>query len=150
MKIAIEEAKKCISLGEVPIGAALTDKNGSIISRAGNRVETYQDPTAHAEILAIRKASELTNSWRLLDCNLYVTIEPCSMCSSAIEHSRLKRLYFGCEDFKSGSVRNGAKIFMNKNCHHIPEIYDGFYENECKELIKEFFLKIRQSNEKFK
>ncbi|OUV11288.1 MAG: tRNA-specific adenosine deaminase [Alphaproteobacteria bacterium TMED87] len=144
MKIALEEAKKCFALGEVPIGAVITNKTGKIISKAGNRVETSNDPTAHAEILAIRQASKILNQWRLTECNIYVTLEPCAMCSSAISNSRIKRLFFGCEDKKSGGVNNGAKIFSNKNCHHVPEIYDGFSEKECETMIKNFFLKIRK------
>jgi len=146
MKIAIQEAKKCLSLGEVPIGAVIINKNGKIISKAGNRIESEKDPTAHAEILAIRKATKIINSWRLLECDIFVTIEPCAMCASAIEHARLRRLYFGCEDIKSGAVNNGAKVFLNKNCHHAPEIYEGFYEKECKSIIKSFFKNIRTKN----
>ncbi len=144
MEIAFKEAKKAYETNEVPVGAVITDSHGNIISRAFNQVETQQDPTAHAEILAIKRATVKIGNKRLTNCNLYVTLEPCSMCASAIEQSRIKRLYFGCEDHKKGAVNNGVKIFNQKSCNHKPEIYDGIKENECSNLLKEFFKHLRK------
>ena len=144
MEIAFKEAKKAYKNNEVPVGAVITDSYGNIISRAFNQVETQQDPTAHAEILAIKKATVKIGNKRLTDCNLYVTLEPCSMCASAIEQSRIKRLYFGCEDLKKGAVNNGVKIFNQKSCNHKPEIYDGIKEKECSNLLKKFFKHLRK------
>ena len=145
MEIAFEEAKKAYENNEVPVGAVIADSYGNIISRAFNQVETQQDPTAHAEILAIKRATVKIGNKRLTNCNLYVTLEPCSMCASAIEQSRIKRLYFGCEDHKKGAVNNGAKIFNQKSCNHKPEIYDGIKEKECSNLLKEFFKSLRKN-----
>ena len=143
MEIALKEAQKAFSIGEVPVGAVITDLNGIIISKAHNLIEKKKDATAHAEILAIQKASIKIGNWRLNNCSLYVTLEPCSMCASAIEHSRIKRLYFGCDDLKRGAVNNGPKIFNQKTCHHKPEIYDGLNEKEARYIIQKFFKSIR-------
>ena len=144
MEIAIKEAKKAYLLNEVPVGAVITDKDGNVIAKAFNQVEKNQDPTAHAEILVIKAATLKIRNKYLKDYNLYVTLEPCSMCASAIQNTRIKRLYFGCNDEKSGAVNNGAKIFNQKNCNHKPEIYDGIKESECSFLIKHFFSEIRK------
>ena len=144
MEIAIKEAKKAYLLNEVPVGAVITDKDGNVIAKAFNQVEKNQDPTAHAEILVIKEATLKIKNKYLIDYNLYVTLEPCSMCASAIQNTRIKRLYFGCNDEKSGAVNNGAKIFNQKNCNHKPEIYDGIKESECSFLIKHFFSEIRK------
>jgi len=144
MEIAIKEAKKAYLLNEVPVGAVITDKDGNVIAKAFNQVEKNQDPTAHAEILVIKEATLKIKNKYLIDYHLYVTLEPCSMCASAIQNTRIKRLYFGCNDEKSGAVNNGAKIFNQKNCNHKPEIYDGIKESECSFLIKHFFSEIRK------
>lgn len=144
MEIAIKEAKKAYLLNEVPVGAVITDKDGNVIAKAFNQVEKNQDPTAHAEILVIKEATLKIKNKYLIDYNLYVTLEPCSMCASAIQNTRIKRLYFGCNDEKSGAVNNGAKIFNQRNCNHKPEIYDGIKESECSFLIKHFFSEIRK------
>ena len=144
MEIAIKEAKKAYLLNEVPVGAVITDKDGNVIAKAFNLVEKNQDPTAHAEMLVIKEATLKIKNKYLKDYNLYVTLEPCSMCASAIQNSRIKRLYFGCNDEKSGAVNSGAKIFNQKNCNHKPEIYDGIRESECSLLIKNFFNEVRR------
>ena len=144
MDIAIKEAKKAYLLNEVPVGAVITDKDGNVIAKAFNRVEKNQDPTAHAEILVIKEATLKIKNKYLKDYNLYVTLEPCSMCASAIQNTRIKRLYFGCNDKKSGAVNSGVKIFNQRNCNHKPEIYDGIKESECSFLIKHFFSEIRK------
>ena len=138
MDIALEEARKAESLGEVPIGAVVVSE-GSIIAKAGNRVLEKLDPTAHAEIIAIRKASEVLNSERLIECDLYVTLEPCVMCAGAISLARIRRLYFGATDKKGGAVVNGVKFFNSPTCHHQPEVYSGFLEIESMNLLKTFF-----------
>ena len=144
MEIAIKEAKKAYLLNEVPVGAVITDKDGNVIAKAFNQVEKNQDPTAHAEILVIKAATLKIKNKYLKDYNLYVTLEPCSMCASAIQNTRIKRLYFGCNDKKSGAVNSGVKIFNQRNCNHKPEIYDGIREAECSFLIKHFFSEIRK------
>ena len=144
MGIAIKEAKKAYLLNEVPVGAVITDKEGNVIAKAFNLVEKNQDPTAHAEILVIKEATLKIRNKYLKDYNLYVTLEPCSMCASAIQNSRIKRLYFGCNDEQRGAINNGTKIFSQKNCNHKPEIYDGIRATECSLLIKNFFNKVRK------
>ena len=138
MKVALQEAYKAESLGEVPVGAVIVSE-GSIIAKAGNRVLENQDPSAHAEIIAIRKACEVLNSERLIECDLYVTLEPCVMCAGAISFARIRRLYIGATDKKGGAVLNGVKFFNSPTCHHKPEIYSGFQEIESMNLLKKFF-----------
>lgn len=135
---AIAQARIAAQNGEVPVGAVVV-KNGKIIAEAYNLVETSKDPTAHAEILAIRAACQLLESSRLVDCDLYVTLEPCAMCAQAIAFARIRRLYFGAFDEKGGGVENGARIFSHSTCNHKPEIYGGIAESECGELLKDFF-----------
>ena len=137
-------AQACIAAenGEVPVGAVVV-KDGKIIASAYNLVETNRDPTAHAEILAIRSACEIINSPRLIGCDLYVTLEPCAMCAQAISLARIRRLYFGAYDEKGGGVEHGARIFSHSTCNHKPEIYGGINESECGELLKEFFREKR-------
>ena len=135
---AISQARFAAQNGEVPVGAVVV-KDGRIIAEAYNLVETSKDPTAHAEILAIRAACQILESARLVDCDLYVTLEPCAMCAQAIAFARIRRLYFGAFDEKGGGVEHGARIFSQLTCHHKPEIYGGIAESECGELLKDFF-----------
>lgn len=141
---AINQAKLASHSGEVPVGAVII-KDGKIIASAHNLVETNQDPTAHAEIVAIRAASKLLASPRLTDCDLYVTLEPCAMCAQAISLARIRRLYFGAYDPKGGAVDNGARVYSHNSCNHTPEIYGGISEKECGALLTEFFKKKRPS-----
>lgn len=135
---AISEARNAAENGEVPIGAVIV-KDGQIIASAHNLVEGNSDPTAHAEMLAIRSASEILKSPRLIDCDLYVTLEPCAMCAQAISLARIRRLYFGAYDEKGGGVENGARVFSHATCNHKPEVYGGISESECGDLLREFF-----------
>ncbi len=135
---AIAQARIAAQNGEVPVGAVVV-KDGRIIAEAYNLVEARKDPTAHAEILAIRAACQLLESSRLVDCDLYVTLEPCAMCAQAIAFARIRRLYFGAFDEKGGGVEHGARIFSHSTCNHKPEIYGGIAESECGELLKDFF-----------
>lgn len=138
MEIALEEAKLAADRGEVPVGAVIV-RAGQIISRAGNRVEEGLDPTAHAEMLAIRAAASELQDPRLTDCDIYVTLEPCAMCAQAISLARLRRLYFAAYDPKGGGVDHGARVFERETCHHRPEIYGGIEESRASALLKEFF-----------
>lgn len=138
MDAALAEAKLAETLGEVPIGAVITH-NGAIIARAGNRTRTLNDPTAHAEVLAIRLACEELKSPRITDCDLYVTLEPCAMCAGAISHARIRRLYYGAADEKGGAVDNGPRFFRQPSCFHAPEVYSGFSQKQSSELLKAFF-----------
>lgn len=124
--------------GEVPVGAVLVH-DGEIIAADGNRTLELKDPTAHAEMLVIRKAATKLGNERLYDCDLYVTLEPCPMCAGAISFARIRRLYFGASDVKSGAVENGVCFFSNATCHHKPEVYSGIAETQCSELLKSFF-----------
>ena len=139
---SIAQARIAVENGEVPIGAVIV-KDGKIIASSYNLVETNRDPTAHAEILAIRLACEILNSPRLIGCDLYVTLEPCAMCAQAISLARIRRLYFGAYDEKGGGVEHGARIFSHPTCNHKPEVYGGINESECGELLKEFFMEKR-------
>ncbi len=139
MEQALKEAEKAQRRGEVPIGAVVVDKNGQILARAGNRTEEDHDPTAHAEILAIRDAAAKIGSARLIDCDLYVTLEPCAMCATAISFARIRRLYFGAYDPKGGGVDHGACYYNQPTCHHKPDVYGGIRETECAEILKAFF-----------
>ena len=138
MMAALDQAKLAASRGEVPVGAVLVSNN-EIIASDGNRTIELKDPTAHAEILVIRKAASLISSERLIDCDLHVTLEPCAMCAAAISQARIRRLYFGAQDPKSGGVENGVRYFEDKTCHHAPEIYSGFHEQESARILREFF-----------
>ena len=131
-------AKSSAVGGEVPVGAVIV-KDGKIIASAHNMIGHKNDPTAHAEIVAIRSACEIIGSPRIMDCDLYVTLEPCPMCAQAISFARIRRLYFGAYDEKNGGVENGARIFTQSGCNHKPEVYGGMNESECSELLKEFF-----------
>jgi tRNA(adenine34) deaminase len=141
MALALAEAEAAGKRGEVPVGAVIV-RGGQIIARASNRVEELGDPTAHAEMLVIRAATALGDK-RLADCDLYVTLEPCPMCAAAISLARVRRLYFGAYDPKSGGVEHGAKVFDHATCHHRPEIYGGLDESRAAELLRAFFAERR-------
>ncbi|MGN6471612.1 MAG: nucleoside deaminase [Rhizobiaceae bacterium] len=142
MEIALEEAHAAGARGEVPVGAVVV-RGGEVIARAGNRTREFADPTAHAEMLAIRAACAALNSERLDDADLFVTLEPCAMCAGAISFARVRRLYFGALDEKGGAVVNGPRFFSQPTCHHAPDIYSGFGERESAELLKGFFRERR-------
>lgn len=144
MLAALTLAQEAATHGEVPIGAVIV-REGKIIASAHNLTEKNNDPTAHAEILAIRSACEALGSARLIDCDLYVTLEPCPMCATAISFARIRRLYFGAYDAKGGGVEHGARIFSQPTCHHAPEVYGGIEENQCATLLKKFFAERRYS-----
>jgi tRNA(adenine34) deaminase len=138
MEIALEEAKSAALRGEVPIGAVIVHE-GKIIARAGNRTRELNDVTAHAEVLVIRQAGEALKSERLLDCDLYVTLEPCAMCAAAISFARIRRLYYGAADPKGGGVEYGPRFYTQPTCHHVPEIYAGFSEEKSQKILRDFF-----------
>jgi tRNA(adenine34) deaminase len=138
MDLAMKAAEKAGKSGEVPIGCVIV-LNNEVVAAAGNRTLTDRDPTAHAEILAIRQATEVTGSERLVDCDLYVTLEPCTMCAGAISLARIRRLYYGAADPKGGAVESGVRFFASPTCHHAPEIYSAVGESEAATLLREFF-----------
>jgi tRNA(adenine34) deaminase len=138
MSIALEEARAAAARGEVPVGCVVV-RDGGIVARAGNRTIADHDPTAHAEVIAIRAAASALGSERLADCDLYVTLEPCAMCAAAMSFARIRRLYFGAADTKGGAVEHGVRFFAAPTCHHRPEAYGGINESECGELLKDFF-----------
>jgi tRNA(adenine34) deaminase len=138
MQIALDEARAAGARGEVPVGAALV-RDEEVLARAGNRTLAERDPTAHAELLAIRAAAAKLGSERLADCDLYVSLEPCAMCAAAISFARIRRLYFGAADPKGGAVDNGPRFFAQPTCHHRPEVSGGLSESESAALLKEFF-----------
>jgi tRNA(adenine34) deaminase len=138
MDIALEEARSAEARGEVPVGAVVV-LNGEIIARTGNRTRELNDPTAHAEMLAIREAAAKLASERLTGCELYVTLEPCAMCAGAISFARLARLYFAASDPKGGGVEHGGRLFSQPTCHHAPQVYSGIGERQASEILKEFF-----------
>ena len=144
MQAAIDEARTAGARGEIPIGAVVTGPDGTILTRAGNRTEADNDPTAHAELLALRAAAALRASPRLPDCDLVVTLEPCPMCAQAISLFRIRRLIFGAYDPKGGGVDHGARIFDATSCHHRPEIVGGVREIEAATLLRDFFRERRQ------
>jgi tRNA(adenine34) deaminase len=144
MEQALEQARAAAERGEVPVGAVIVDSaTGIVLSVAGNRTEELADPTAHAEVLAIRAACAARGEPRLPDCDLYVTLEPCGMCAAAISFARLRRVYFGAYDVKGGGVEHGPRFFHQATCHHAPEIYGGLEERRAAELLKEFFRRRR-------
>ncbi len=138
MGIALEEAHAASARGEVPVGAVIV-RNGEIVARDGNRTRELNDPTAHAEILAIRTACTALDDERLSGCDLYVTLEPCTMCAAAISFARIRRLYYGAADEKGGGVENGARFFTQPTCHHAPDVYSGFAAVEAEAILKDFF-----------
>ena len=138
MDDALAEAALARDAEEVPVGAVVV-RGGGVIARAGNRTLRDRDPTAHAEMLAIRQAAAVLGSERLIDCDLYVTLEPCAMCAAAISFARIRRLYYGAADPKGGAVDNGVRFFSSATCHHRPELYGGIAESEAAALLKDFF-----------
>ena len=144
MKKALKEAKKAYDKLEIPVGAIIV-KDGKIIARAHNQKETKFDTTKHAEILAIQKASKKLKSWRLIDCEMYVTLEPCTMCAGAIINSRIKKIYIGASDEKTGAVGSVLNLFDDYKFNHKPEYENGILEQECSEILKRFFKDLRKS-----
>jgi tRNA(adenine34) deaminase len=138
MQQALDEARAAAARGEVPVGCVVV-REGAVVARAGNRTLADKDPTAHAELLAIRHAAAALGSERLTDCDLYVTLEPCAMCAAAMSFARIRRLYFGAGDPKGGAVEHGVRFFAAPTCHHRPEVYGGIGESEAAGLLKEFF-----------
>ena len=144
MPLALTEARAAAARGEVPVGAVVIGPDGTVLARAGNRTRELQDPTAHAEILAIRAACAQLGSERLTDCALYVTLEPCAMCAAAIAAARIARLYYGAADPKSGGVAQGARVFDQTQSHHRPEIYDAIDAEASEALLRAFFETLRR------
>jgi tRNA(adenine34) deaminase len=143
MERALREARLAAERGEVPIGAVVVGPDGAVLAEAGNRTEEARDPTAHAEMLVIRAAAAKLGAPRLVDCDLYVTLEPCPMCAQAISFARIRRLYWGAADPKGGGVEHGPRIFDQPTCHHKPELYPGLSEGEAGELLRAFFKERR-------
>ncbi len=141
--MALEEAAKALERGEVPIGAVIVENFGNIVARAGNETRARLDPSAHAEVLAIREACTVLKTERLVNCDMYVTLEPCAMCAALIANARIRRIYFAASDPKSGGIQQGARIFDRKQTHHVPEIYSGIGEEKAAELLRNFFSKKR-------
>jgi tRNA(Arg) A34 adenosine deaminase TadA len=139
MDLALEEAERARDRGEVPVGAVVVSAGGEVLARAGNHTLALHDPTAHAELLAIRAACAKLGSERLIDCDLYVTLEPCAMCAAAISFARIRRLYFGAADPKGGAVEHGPRFFAQATCHHAPEVVGGLGETKAGALLKQFF-----------
>lgn len=142
MDMALAEARNAAEAGEVPVGCVLV-RGTEVLVRTGNRTLMDRDPTAHAEMLAIRQAARILKSERLTDCDLYVTLEPCAMCAAAISFARLRRVYYGAADPKGGAVDNGVRFFNSPTCHHRPEVYGGIGESEAGALLKTFFAERR-------
>jgi tRNA(adenine34) deaminase len=142
MQTALDEARAAQGRGEVPVGCVIV-RDGEVVARAGNRTLADKDPTAHAELLAIRQAAAALGSERLVECDLYVTLEPCTMCAAAMSFARIRRLYFGAADPKGGAVEHGVRFFAAPTCHHRPDAYGGINESEAAALLKEFFRERR-------
>ncbi|WP_170478645.1 nucleoside deaminase [Ruegeria arenilitoris] len=143
MELALEQARAAAGRGEVPVGAVVVSPSGSVVAKAGNRTRELKDPTAHAEILALREACAVTKSERLPGFDLYVTLEPCAMCAAAMAAARIRRIYYGASDPKSGGVAHGARVFIHPQSHHVPEVYDGIAAKECEKLLQSFFAEKR-------
>lgn len=143
MDAALEEARAAAARGEVPVGAVIVAPGGQVVARAGNRTRELSDPTAHAEILALRAACAAAGSERLPGHDLYVTLEPCPMCASALAQARIARLYYGAADPKSGGIAQGPRLFSHPQCHHVPEVYDGIAARAAEDLLKRFFAGLR-------
>lgn len=138
MQLALDEARTAAARGEVPVGCVIV-RGSDVVARAGNRTLADRDPTAHCELLAIRAAAAALGSERLIDCDLYVTLEPCTMCAAAMSFARIRRLYYGAADPKGGAVESGVRFFSSPTCHHRPEVYGGIAESESAALLREFF-----------
>jgi len=143
MSLALQAAELGGDAGEVPVGAVIVDSQGVVLATAHNRVEADKDPTAHAEMLAVREATRRRGSPRLPDCDIYVTLEPCPMCAQALAFARIRRIYYAAEDQKGGGVENGARIFAASSCHHKAEVYGGIQEAAAAALLRAFFEKRR-------
>jgi cytidine deaminase len=139
MNRALAEAEAAAGRGEAPVGAVVVAPDGAVLAAGGNRVRELSDPSAHAEMLALRAAARAFGSERLTGCDLYVTLEPCPMCAGAISLARIRRLYYGAADPKTGGVDHGARVFAHPTCHHVPEVYGGIAEAECAALLRQFF-----------
>ncbi len=139
MDLALSEAHKAAERGEVPVGAVVVNADGQVVAQAGNRTRELNDPSAHAEMLAIRTACAALGAERLTGHDLYVTLEPCPMCAGVISNARIRRLYYGAADPKSGGVDHGARVFTHPTCHHVPEVYSGLGEDAASKLLKSFF-----------
>jgi len=142
MDLALAQARAAAAAGEVPVGCVIV-RNGEVVARTGNRTLTDRDPTAHAEMLAIRQAAATVGSERLVDCDLYVTLEPCTMCAGALAFARIRRLYYGAADPKGGAVESGVRFFSRATCHHRPEVYGGIGEEDAAALLRGFFAERR-------
>ena len=142
MALALEEARDAARRGEVPVGAVVA-RDGKVVATAGNRPRELRDPTAHAEMLAIRRACAALENERLTGCDLYVTLEPCTMCAAAIAFARIRRVYFGAYDPKGGAVESGVRFFAQPTCHHAPEVYGGIRQGEAAALLRAFFAEKR-------
>ena len=143
MELALDEARRAKARGEVPVGAVVIGSEGEVLAANGNRTRELSDPTAHAEILVIREAAKVLGTERLAGCDLYVTLEPCPMCAAAISAARIRRLYYGATDPKSGGVAQGPRVFSHSQSHHVPEVYDGIAAGESAALLKDFFAERR-------
>lgn len=144
MSHALDAAGAALNRDEVPVGAVIVHHpTGRIVARAGNMTNSRNDPTGHAEILALRQAGLALGSPRLIECDIYVTLEPCAMCAGAISHARLRRLYYGASDPKGGAVENGVRFFQQLTCHHAPEVYPGIDEERSSDLLRTFFQRKR-------
>ena len=139
MDDALEEAAKALKRGEVPVGAVIVGASGDVIARAGNETRERLDPSAHAEVLAIRKACDSLKTERLVNCDIYVTLEPCAMCAGLIANARIRRIYFAASDPKSGGIQQGARVFDHEQTHHIPEIYPGIGDEKSVKVLRSFF-----------
>ena len=143
MDHALREARAAAERGEVPIGAVIVGPDGTVLAAAGTRTEADRDPTAHAEMRAIRLAAAELGSPRLIDCDLHVTLEPCPMCAQAISFARIRRVYYGASDPKGGGIEHGPRIFAQPTCHHRPDVYSGIAEQEAGDLLRKFFRERR-------
>ena len=143
MDRAFAEAEAAAARGEVPVGAVIVCNDRGVVASAGNRTLEWRDPTAHAEMIAIREACRVMGSERLPECDIYVTLEPCTMCAAAISFARLRRLYFAAYDPKAGAVENGVCFFAQPTCHHAPEVYGGIAETRARDLLQGFFKRLR-------
>jgi len=138
MELALDEARKAQAAGEVPVGCVIVRDN-AVVAAAGNRTLIARDPTAHAEVIAIRTAAGVLGSERLTDCDLYVTLEPCAMCAAALSFARIRRVYYGAADPKGGAIEHGPRFFTQPTCHHRPEVYGGIGESAAADLLRAFF-----------